>query len=137
MLARLETFYKQGDRHALWWALVHCARWDQPMPEWVRRAIDEAELKNTLGMLRNFSDVFGRPLTVRQAENLNRDYDKALAVAELAEQADKDGIGRGEEWFVSTGAKIGEGKTRVKELLAFSRMVFGRPRQKRKAAKVA
>ena len=88
MLDKLEKAYAQGDKAALWQALIHCARWKEPLPRWVSDALEIANLKNLLGDLGSFNNVFGRPNTKGKAEQLKRDHYYALEIAHLADRAE-------------------------------------------------
>ena len=124
MLETLEKEYAAGDTRALWLALIHCARWKEPLPEWVCQAIELANLKNFMGDLGSFNKVFGKPHTRRQAERLKRDHYRALEIAALADQAKKEGKGLNEEWFVEAGRSMTGsviGKSKVKKLLNYAR----------------
>lgn len=124
MLEKLEKLYAEGYRDALWPALLHCARWKEPLPAWVCEALELANLKNINGDLHSFDKVFGNPNTKAQARKHSRDLDKALRVAKLADEAKASGEGRNEEWFEKVGHAVGEGRTRVKYLLWIARNVW-------------
>jgi hypothetical protein len=131
MLEKLEKAYavrrKNGERAnawALWDAVLHRARWKEPLPKWVCEALEIANLKNLQGNLTSFNSVFGKPKTKAQAAKQKRDYQKALVVADLATEAARSGEGRSEEWFEKVGRHVGEGKTRVKDLLWIARNIF-------------
>ena len=127
MLDKLEKAYAQGDKAALWQALIHCARWKEPLPRWVSDALEIANLKNLLGDLGSFNNVFGRPNTKGKAEQLKRDHYYALEIAHLADRAESKGEPRNEEWFTETGRAIPGavlGKSKVKQLLNYARFVL-------------
>jgi len=69
MLDKLEKAYAQGDKAALWQALIHCARWKEPLPRWVSDALEN--LKNLLGDLGSFNNVFGRPIPKGKRSSLS------------------------------------------------------------------
>lgn len=115
-LDRLREAYEGGNKVALFLALRHCALWGEPMPDWIREALDLAYIKNHCGGLRSWNDIFGKPITKAQAMRERDDHHDARTVQELA----KKETGRDDEWFASVGRRLlrrVRGKTRVKELL--------------------
>jgi hypothetical protein len=66
VLEKLEKAYgvrrkngKRANAWALWEAILHCARWKEPLPEWVCEALEIANLKNLKGDLVSFNSLFG------------------------------------------------------------------------------
>lgn len=127
MLDEMEKKYAAGDASALWRALLHCACVKRPLPDWVCKALEQADLRNTLGQLRSFNAVFGKPRTKRQAERYRVD---TLTMFEIGRLAAEGGRKRNEEWFERVGRKgllnRAIGKSKVKELLADYRRWFKR-----------
>lgn len=122
MLEALEKAYAEGDASALWRAILHCARFKEPLPEWVCEALERAALRDHLGQLGSYDKVFGKPKTKGQAERAEADHYAALEIGELASEA-----GRNEGWFEVLGrrrlASRVIGKSKVKELLAYWRQL--------------
>ena len=93
-LAAYESRYKAGDKSALFDALVHCATWQLPAPEWVRYALMSANTAKARLEITDWCEVFGdllprktqrqKKLSSAKLELLGGDIVQAVAISHKA-----------------------------------------------------
>ncbi len=71
MLAACESRYQSGDRTALFDAIVHCAAYQLPVPEWARYALMSASTARARLEVTDWADIFG-DLLPRKTQRLKK-----------------------------------------------------------------
>jgi hypothetical protein len=127
-----EAAYKRGNKSALMRMIVICAIREWPNPKWAAEVIEGAHGFAACAMIGSWDEVFGKPNTKRKSW-LRKFALRDEIYFRILELHDLEGRAIDDELFEQVAEefkhqKIG-GKTKIKELYAFSRDFWERVRK--------
>ena len=108
--------YEAGDKSEFMRCLFWCIRSDEPIPPWLKEALEQIMADRRSGKFKSWDEPFGKPLGNKHQATVRRDAKVIVPLFDRVRELSESGRALNKELFDEVGKEFGVGGTVASEL---------------------